>query len=260
MRAAKASTRRSTGGASPIGSAFGTSRTTSGSAANASRHAQHAARGREQQALGQQLARQALAPRAERRAHRELLAPLDSARQQQAREVGAGDQQHGRARLRRAPSAAAATAARAGRAGASRSRPTPLFSRGYCCSSCAVTSVHLGARRVLERHAGPQPCRRSRGTGRRGARSRRASKRIGSQSCVSRRGKWKPRGITPITWYGSSSSSSLRPTTRGLAAEALPATARSSAAACPARPRGRPRRRRSGPAAAARRGAGARPP
>ena len=53
-----------------------------------------AAGDRQQRALGQQLAHEPAAPGAERRAHRELAAAPQHARQHQVRDVRAGDQQH----------------------------------------------------------------------------------------------------------------------------------------------------------------------
>ena len=58
------------------------------------RDAEQATDKREHEALGQQLAHEPLAPRAERGPHRQLLAPLEDAREEQAREVRAGDEQH----------------------------------------------------------------------------------------------------------------------------------------------------------------------
>ena len=55
-----------------------------------------ATEGGDQQGLGHELAREASAARAERRAHRELLASPRGPRQQQVRDVGAGDEQHAR--------------------------------------------------------------------------------------------------------------------------------------------------------------------
>ena len=49
---------------------------------------------REEQALGQELADEAAARRAERQPDRHLVTPGRRARQQQVRDVGAGDQQH----------------------------------------------------------------------------------------------------------------------------------------------------------------------
>ena len=58
--------------------------------------AERAAHRREQQALGQQLANQTPARRAERQPDRDLLLPRRRAREQQVGDVGADDQQHQR--------------------------------------------------------------------------------------------------------------------------------------------------------------------
>ena len=49
---------------------------------------------REQQALRQKLPDDLHSPRAERQAHRDLLAPSSGARDEQTRNIGTGDQQH----------------------------------------------------------------------------------------------------------------------------------------------------------------------
>ena len=54
---------------------------------------ERAAREGQQQALGQQLPDEAEASRSQRESHRHLLPPLDSPRQQQIGDVGAGDEQ-----------------------------------------------------------------------------------------------------------------------------------------------------------------------
>ena len=58
------------------------------------RHAERAARQRQQDALREQHAREAAAARAERRAHRQFLLARLGADQEQVRDVAAGDEQH----------------------------------------------------------------------------------------------------------------------------------------------------------------------
>ena len=57
-------------------------------------HAERAAGNREHEAFGQELPNQLAAASAERQPHRDLALPHDAARDQQVRDVGAGDQQH----------------------------------------------------------------------------------------------------------------------------------------------------------------------
>ena len=59
-------------------------------------HADRAAQGREQHTFGQQLPDQTPTPRADRQSHIDLRAAQRRARQQQVRDVGAGNQQHQR--------------------------------------------------------------------------------------------------------------------------------------------------------------------
>jgi hypothetical protein len=186
VSAAKPRIRRSSGGASPIGSAFGTSRTTSGSAANAS-STPSARRAAQQQALRQQLAREALAPGAERRAHRELLPPLERAREEQAREVRAGDQQHAERRAQE------------------REQQQPRLPRQLVAQATTTAPpTFLFSLRVLALELRRHERRSRRGRNPVGRRLQPrdalevevvapleglASHRIGSQSCVSRRGR-----------------------------------------------------------------------
>ena len=81
---------------SAIGSVAGTSRAQQRHRDDGDRDAERAADAGQQQALGHQLADQALAAGAHRRAHGQLAAALERAGEQQVRQVGAGDQQHAR--------------------------------------------------------------------------------------------------------------------------------------------------------------------
>ena len=117
----------------------------------------------QQQALGQQLAQQALAARAQRGAHRQLLPPHQGPRQQQARQVRARDQQHaeGRAEQRRQQQARPGAPPRRG--DGPRLAPMRAFACGWARSSCAATTLHLRAR-LLEGDARLQAADRRTGS------------------------------------------------------------------------------------------------
>ena len=105
------------------------------------------ARGREQQDLDEQLAREAPARRAQRQAHAELVASRGGARQEQIGDVGAGDQQHERDHGHRHEHRLAIGAAHQSTC---RRRPTTA---GTAASRCCVAEGRTGVMRIARRLA-----------------------------------------------------------------------------------------------------------
>ena len=91
--AAKPITRQSISGVAPTGNAAGTSRASSRRAESCERHSGDSSRQRDHETLSEQLPQQPEASRTHRDAHRHLLLAHQRSREQEIREVGAGNQQ-----------------------------------------------------------------------------------------------------------------------------------------------------------------------